>query len=164
MTATHTASQTSTFSEARARVVMRQVLGDFMNVASSGLIARGTIQGWHEEIEYAVLHEVVDTFQVQFTKPDGARLGLSYTVRDDGTILEVSKAGGLDLHDFPAGTKVGLVLSYRQGAPNLEKVQAYLRERGWTTGRSLLVDVTSRDRAFSKSGFGIARTKVGDWG
>jgi len=87
VTTTYTASQTSTFSEARARAVMRHVLGDFMNTASTGLIARETIQRWHEEVEYAVIHQVVDTFQLQFTKPDGTRLGLSYTIRDDGTNL-----------------------------------------------------------------------------
>jgi len=160
---TYTTSQTSTFSEARARTVMLQVLGDFMLVPSAGLISRGTIQEWHEELEYAVLLHVVDTVQLQFTKPDSTRLGLSYTVRDDGTILEASKAGGLDLYGFPRGTRVGLVLTYRQQAPNIETVKAYLRDRGWMRG-SLIDGVTRRDRAFSKDGFGIARGKVGEWG
>lgn len=162
MSATYTASQTSTFSEARARAVMRRVLGDFMNVASAGLIGRERIQGWYEELEYAVLHEVVDTFQLQLTKPGGERLGVSYTIRDDGTILEDSKAGGLDFQNFPPKTSVTLCLSYRPGAKHLEKVRTYFRERGWTNG-SLIDGLVSRDRAFSRDGFGIARGTLGDW-
>ncbi|MGK3960056.1 hypothetical protein WMF38_44280 [Sorangium sp. So ce118] len=164
MTTSYTNSQATTFSEARARAVMRQVLGDFMGAASANLIAREVIQRWHEELEYAVLHEVVDTFELQFTKPNGARLGLRYTVQDDGTVLEASKAGGLDFHGLPAGTRLaGLHLTYRKGARHIEAVQAYLRERGWTAGGALVDGATSRDRAFSRSGFGIQRSKAGDW-
>lgn len=163
MTTTYTTSHTSTFSEARARAVMRHVLADFMNVASAALIGRETIQRWHEELEYAVLHEVVEAFQLQLTRPDGTRLGLCYTVRDDGTILEASKAGGVDFHGLPAGTRVGLHVSYRLGAPNLPKVSAYLQSKGWTTGGSAIDGASSRDRAYSKDGFGIMRAKVGNW-
>ncbi|WP_437874922.1 hypothetical protein [Sorangium sp. So ce513] len=163
MTTSTTIAQTSTFSEARARTVMRQVLGDFMIAASANLIARDTIQRWHEDLEYAVLHEVVDTFQLQFTKPDGARLAINYAVRDDGSVMEASKAGGLDLHGLPVGTRVNVLLTYRTGARNIEAVRAHLRRRGWTAGGSLVAGVASRDRAFSKSGFGIERSKVGDW-
>jgi hypothetical protein len=163
VTTTYTASQTSTFSEARARVVMRSVLGDFMNVASAGLIRRETLQSWHEDIEFAVLKEAVDSFQLQFTKPDGTRLGLSYTVRDDGTILESSKAGGVDLVGLPPQTRVTVCLNYRQGAPKIEEVREYLRTRGWTNTGSLIEGAGDRDRAFSKDGFGVARSKVGDW-
>lgn len=163
MTTTYTASQTSTFSEARARAVMRSVLGDFMNVASAGFILRETIQRWHEEIEYAVLKEAVDKFELQFTKPDGTRLGLSYAVRDDGTILEESKAGGVDVAGLPAQTRVTVCLNYRQGAPKIEEVQEYLRGRGWTNTGRLIEGAGDRDRAFSKDGFGIERSKVGDW-
>jgi hypothetical protein len=142
---------------------MRHVLGDFMNVASAGMVVRETIQKWHEDVEYVVLLEVVDTFQLQFTKPDGTRLALSYTVRDDGTILETSKAGGIDFHCLPPGTKPSIVISYRRDAKNLDKMWKYLQARGWTTGASLVDGVVSRDRAFSKSGFGIERGTVGEW-
>ena len=163
MSATRTTSQANTFSEARAREVMAHVLGDFMGAASAGLILRETIQAWHEEVEYAVLLEVVEAFQLQFTKPDGTRLALSYTVKDDGTILEASKAGGIDFHVLPPGTRPSIVLSYRQGAKNLEKLWEYLRARGWTTGATLVAGQASRDRAFSKSGFGIERGRLGEW-
>ncbi len=163
MTTSNTVSQTSTFSEARAREVMRHVLGDFMGIASAGLVARETIQRWHEEVEYVVLLEVVEAFQVQFTRPDGPRLALMYAVRDDGTILEESKAGGLDFHSLPTGTRVAIRLVYRQGAKKLEEAQKYLTGRGWGAGASLVEGIVSRDREFSKGGFGIARGKVGDW-
>lgn len=163
MTTSYTSSHTSTFSEARARAVMQHVLGDFMNVASAGLIARETIQKWHEEVEHIVLLEVLEAFHLQFTRPDGSRLALVYAVRDDGTILEESKAGGVDFHGLPAGTSVTIRLVYRVGAKNLDAAHAYLRSRGWGAGGSLVEGVVSRDREFSRGGFGIARGKVGDW-
>lgn len=163
MSVTYTTSQTSTFSEARARAVMRDVLGDFMNAASANLIAREAIQQWHQELEFAVLHNVVDVFQLQFTRPDGVRSALSYTVKDDGSLLEEAKAGGIDFLAFPRGTRVSVTFRYREGAANIEKVQAYLRERGWTSTGTILSGATSRDRTFSKGGFGVERSKIGDW-
>lgn len=163
MTTTYAISQTSTFSEARARAVMRHVLGDFMAAANAGLIDRTRITGWHEELEFAVVHNVVDSFELQLTMTDGRRAGLIYRVKDDGSILEESKSGGLDFHALPPGTRVNVVLAYRPGAQNIEKVRAYFKERGWTTGGTLLEGAASRERAFSKGGFGIERNRVGEW-
>lgn len=163
MSTTYTASRSSTFSEARAREVMRDVLGDFMNVASRGLRPRDTLQTWHEEVQHAVLQEVVELFELQFTMPDGTRAALRYTVRDDGTIAGGARAGGVDFFALPEGTRVGLFMVYRAGAKNLESVQAYLRARGWGSGGVLVTGETVRDRSFSKDGFGVARDKVGDW-
>ena len=158
-----TATYTTTFTEARARAVMRQVLGDFMSVASAGLIRRETIQEWHEELEYAVVNEAIERFQLQLTRPDGTCVALEYVVRDDGTIQETGRAGGVDFHAFPPGTKVNLPIRYRAGAPKLEMVKEYLRGRGWTTGGSMLEGSASRDRAYSKDGYGMTRSKVGQW-
>jgi hypothetical protein len=164
MSRTYTVARASTFSEARARDVMQNVLGDFVLVANAKLVDHGTIQKWHQDIEYAVVHRVVDTFQIQFTEPDGTRRrGLSYTVHDDGTILETSKAGGLDFYGFHPETKTSVLITYLEGAPNTESVRAYLQGRGWKAGGSLIDGAETRDRAFSKNGYGIERKKVGDW-
>ncbi|MDI1480548.1 hypothetical protein [Polyangium sp. y55x31] len=159
----HTASQASTFTEARARAVMHHVLADFMLAADAGLIKRETIQKWFDELSYAVAHNVVSSFQLQLKTPDGKRLALNYEVRDDGTVQEGSKGGGFDPYGFPRTTGVTIYVTYRKGAPNLEKVGAWLREHGWGPGGSLVDGNTSRDRAFSKDGFGVMRSKVGDW-
>lgn len=163
MSTTYTFSRSSTFSEARARAVMGHVLGDFMSAASAELIERATLQTWHEEIEYAVLHEVVELFELQFTKPDGSRAALRYTVHDDGTVAGGAKAGGVDFFALPRGTRVGICLTYRDGARNLEKVRAYLRDRGWGPNGRLVGGASTRDRAFSKDGFSVARDRVGSW-
>jgi hypothetical protein len=142
---------------------MRHVLGDFMNAASRGLMSRERLQAWHEDVEYAVLAEVLETFELQFTLPGERRVALRYTVRDDGTVLGGAKAGGIDFYALPEDTRVGLHVVYRAGARNLDKVQSYLRGRGWTTGGALIAGAPVSDRSFSKDGFGVARHKVGDW-
>lgn len=160
---TRTATQASTFTDARAREVMRQVHGDFMSLASAGHIDREKAQKWCDEISYAVRHNVVSAFQIQLTRPNRTVAALNYSVRDDGTILEESKAGGFDPYGLPAGTSVNVVLTYKQGAPNLEDVRAYLRGKGWVSGGDLLGGDMVRDRAYSKGGFGMERSKVGVW-
>lgn len=159
---TRTATQASTFTAARAREVMRQVHGDFMNWGSAGFIAREKAQQWFEELEFAVLHNVVETFQIQLIKPDGVRVGLSYTIRDDGSILEESKAGGFDPYNLPSGTRFSVCFRYRLGAANIARVDAYLNSRGWGPNGNLL-EGGERDRGYSASGYGVERRKVGDW-
>lgn len=164
MSRTYTVARASTFSEARARDVMQNILGDFVLIANAGLVDHEMIQKWHQDIQYAVLERVVDTFQIQFTEPDGTRRGLSYTVYDDGTIMQAAKAGGLDFRAFHPETKVSVLITYLEGAPNTDSVRVYLRSRGWSAGGSLIDGAETRDRAFSKNGYGVERKKVGDWG
>ncbi|MDC3956338.1 HORMA-1 domain-containing protein [Polyangium jinanense] len=163
MIKSYTASHASTFTEARARAVLHNVLEDFMQVANAGFVARETIKEWFDELSFAVLHNVVNSFQLQFMLPDGRKdRALHYEVRDDGTVPEGSKGGGFDLYGLPRNTRVILCVSYRGDAPNLDKVLAWLRERGWGSGGSLVQGNTSQDRAFSRDGFGFVRSKVGD--
>ena len=163
MTASFTASQANTFTEARARAVMHNVLADFMLVADAGLIKRETIQKWFDELSHAVTNNVVLSFQLQLKTPEGKRLALNYEVREDGTVQEGSKGGGFDPYGFPPNTGVTMYVTYRKNAPNLERVQTWLRERGWGPGGSLVDGNTSRDRAYSRDGYGVMRSKVGDW-
>lgn len=163
MATTKTATQASTFTDARAREVMRQVHGDFMSLASAAHMNREDAQNWCDELGYAVHYNVANTFQIKLTRPNGTVAALNYSVRDDGTILEESKAGGFDPYAFPTGTKVSVVLTYKQGAPNLELVRAYLQKRGWGPGGHLVEGSMVRDRAYSKDGFGVERSKVGVW-
>lgn len=164
MTSSYTATRGGTFTVARAREVMQEVLADFMNVASAGLIDREVIQEWHAELSYAVENEVIDTFQLQLHRPVGEPAALGYAVKADGSVQETSRAGGIDFHSFPTGTAVRLRVHYRMNAPKLEAVREYLRARGWTTGGSMVEGSASRDRAYSKDGYGITRSRVGDWG
>jgi hypothetical protein len=140
---------------------MHHVHEDFMIVANAGLIEREKIKEWFDELSYAVPHNVVSCFQLQLRPPDAEPRALSYTIRDDGAVPDGSKGGGFDPYALPRNTRVSLYVKYRSGAPNLEKVLAWLRERGWGSGGSLVQGNTSQDRAFSKDGFGFVRSKVG---
>lgn len=162
MTTTRTATQANTFTEARAREVMRQVHGDFMNWASAGFIGRERAQQIVDDLEYAVLQQVVETFQVQLVRPDGEPAGLSYMIRDDGSILEESKAGGFNPYNLPTGTKLSVCLQYRSNAAKRWEVDAYLNRRGWQNNGQLL-EGGARDRAYSQDGFGAERIKIGAW-
>jgi hypothetical protein len=163
MSMSGTATRASTFTDARARDVMLHVRADFAGAATAGLKDLNLLLQWHTEVEHAVLLQVVETIEIQLTTPDGKKLGLRYAIRDDGSILQGSKGGGVDFFSLPKGTKLGLLITYVAGAKNLEAAQAYLHQRGWGPGGAVLQGTEARDRAFSKDGFGISRSKVGDW-
>lgn len=163
MTSTYTQSTAYTFTTARAKEVMGSVHADFLAVAAQGWISRETILRWHEEIEYAVLHEVVASFELQFKKPDGTRAGLEYVVHADGSVSGGVRAGGLDLYGLPRETKVTVCLSYRQDAPRIASVREYLHRRGWGANGQRIGGEGTRDRAYASSGYAIQRNKIGDW-
>ena len=134
-----------------------------MSAANAGLKDLNLMLQWHTEVEHAVLLQVVDTIEIQLTRPDGKKQGLRYAIRDDGSILQGSKGGGVDFFSLPPGTKLGLLITYVADAKNLEAARAYLHQRGWGPGSAVLQGIETRDRAFSKDGFGISRSKIGDW-
>jgi hypothetical protein len=161
--ASYTESWTSTFTEARARAVMRKVLADLVVLSYSGILATDKLLKWDEELTFLLIQAAMVKFQVQLRLPSGGRIGVEYIVSDDGTLSEDSDSGGIDYVALPSGTTANLTVRLRDGCPTLAKVRSYLEGRGWTFDGSLIEGATSRDRAYSKEGFGLIRAKVGDW-
>jgi hypothetical protein len=60
-----------------------------------------------------------------------------------------------------AGTKANIVVTYRDDVE--PDVRAEMRRRGWGPGGVSLAGNATRERAYSKEGYGLIRSKVGDW-
>jgi hypothetical protein len=159
---TFTATRTSTFTDARLRAVMPEVGADFLAVAGAQIITFATAQQWAEELAYILLHEAAHGFQIQLTCPDGLRIALDYRVSSDGSIRESGTAGGVDYYALPAGTYATLFVNLNEQARAIGAVRSYLQQRGWGNGSAVQGDVV-RDRAYSKDGYGVIRSKIGTW-
>src|SRR5437868_3827893 len=93
---TSTASQSSSYTDARLRAVMPEIGADFYNMASAGLISFSVAQRWTDELMFTLQNQAAHGFQIQFTSPNGQQVALDYRVRSDGSIRESGFAGGID--------------------------------------------------------------------
>jgi hypothetical protein len=158
---TYTESSSSTYTESRARVVMRKVFADLLGITSRGFLALDRAQRWVDEIKYCLDKEAVEFFEIQFRLPSGESKGLQYEVSDDGTLSEDSRSGGMDYFDLPDGTKVHLVVRLKSTHRHLVVPQLTLW--GWGFNGTMLEGQVVRDHAYSKSGYGMIRKRVGEW-
>ena len=163
MTDTASRSRTNTYSEARARTVMLEVGADFYALASANLISFDLAQRWTEERSFILLQQTVRGFQIQLQRPGSPTIALDYRVSSDGSVLESGTAGGINYYALPAGTTAGLVVDLNYEARNIAVVRRYIAERGWGTNGQAVEGTVVRDRVYSKDGFGVIRSKVGNW-
>ncbi len=158
---TYTVTGTNTFTEARVREVMKPVFDDFIGCAMRGFVEREQAQGWCDDLTYLLIQQAISDFELQFTRPDGTRCGFQYVVSDDGSLIEASSSGGLKLHQLPAGTSASVRVTYREDVK--PHVREEMRRRGWSPGGTSLAGDAVRERAYSKDGYGLIRSRMGDW-
>lgn len=157
---TFTRTGTSTFTEARVREVMKFVYDELVGCFLRGFISQAAKEEWLDDLTYLLTQQAISEFEIQFTQPDGKKGAFRYQVSDDGSLLEASPSGGQRLHMLPSGTRASLYVEYRTNVES--QVKEEMRKRGWGPGSR--VDGTAvRDRAHSKDGYGLIRSKVGDW-
>lgn len=157
-----TRSRTSSYTDARLRAVMPEVGGDFYSLAAAGLIGFDVATRWTDELTFILQQEAASYFQVQLKCSGHPTKALHYRVSSDGTVHESGTSGGIDYFALPSGTYATLYVELDYTSRNINVVQEYTRRRNWGTGQSVGGDVT-RDRAYSKDGYGIIRGKVGSW-
>jgi hypothetical protein len=163
MTDTRSRSGTNTYSDARARTVMLEVGADFYALASANLITFDVAEKWTEELSFVLLQQTVRGFQIQLRRPGSPTIALDYRVSNDGSVLESSTAGGINYYGLPVGTTAGLVVDFNCEARNIAVVKRYIVERGWGTNGQAVEGEVVRDRVYAKDGFGVIRSKVGNW-
>lgn len=162
-TYTATGSRSSTYSEARARYVMDKVLDDIVGLFARSFITKQTALDWYRDVYYILSKEAAEFFELQFSTLGSRRVGLRYVVTDDGQIYEDSDSGGLDYFALPDGITVLLFVRLRTYSRNYRDVVQELCRRGWGTNGRELDGTLTRERAYSKDGYGVTRNRVGDW-
>jgi hypothetical protein len=163
MTFTATATRTNTFTEARLRAVMPEVGADFYSLAGAGLISLDTARNWTEELTFILQHQAAKCFQIQLKRFGSNPIAIDYRVSSDGTVRESTTGGGIDYFALPEGTRATLFVEVDFQSREIETVKLYLRQKGWGTNGQAVEGESTRDRTYSRDGFGIIRTKVGKW-
>jgi hypothetical protein len=87
--------------------------------------------------------------------------GFRYTVSSDGSLQQDSPSGGIDLYGLPADATVELFADLLTGTS--ASVYNELAKRGWGFNGSRFDAPESDRRAFSSGGYGLVRTKLGEW-
>lgn len=160
-TATATRTSTTTTTEARVRYVMQKVMANLYGLVVRGLLTQAGATKWSDDLIYLQLEDALDFFEVQIGEVGADQCGLRYRVSNDGTLQQDASSGGLDLYGIPAGTPVRL---YAHTYPSMrERVRPELERRGWGFSGKKLEAPESESRAFSSGGYGITRSKLGNW-
>jgi hypothetical protein len=142
---------------------MVKVLADLAVLSQSGILAEERFLKWNEVLTFLLIREAISKFQVQLWISPEERIGVEYTVSDDGTLHEDSESGGIDYFALPSGTTAGITIGLRSDCAVLEEVKEFLKRRGFTFDGSFIDGDVSRDRAYSKDSYGVIRGKVGRW-
>ena len=159
--ATATASNTSTMTEARVRAVMQKVRANFNAFVVAGHITAAQADKWAADVIYLQLAGVLKFFEVQIDIPGRPRFGIRYTVSADGSVQQDSASGAIDVYGLPVGTAVGLLAE--PDGPLPAPVRAELARREWGfNGQSIDASPSDR-RAFSSGGYGLIREHLGTW-
>lgn len=158
MSYTATSTQTNTTTEARVRVVMQKVSANLQAFVVRGLLARDRAQRWLDDLTYLQVQGQLEFFELQL---DGQKYGLRYAVSADGSVQQDSPSGGLDLYGVATSTSVRLFAKLKEPRP--QHVLEELKRRGWRFNGTQLSTSASDQHAFSSGGYGIVRSKLGDW-
>lgn len=161
MTYTATSTYTNTMTEARVRAVMQKVEANLAAFVVAGHVDRARAAKWTGDLIYLQVKQALAFFELQIKSPGIDRFGLRYVVSSDGSIQQDSASGGLDLYGLPKGTTVTLFAHLKDNIPS--EIREELKRRGWGFDGSKLDAPESEHRAFSNSGYGITRSKIGTW-
>ena len=161
-TGTQTYSSTGAFTKSRVETVLGLVLGDVASFISRDLITRERAIAWLRDLTDVLELEAVKRFQVKVTFPDGRQIGLDYEVVDDGSIKSSDESGGFSAFFIPAGSRVALIIDWRENAPRKAEAERLLQNRGWGPG-TLLEASGSPDRAYADGGYAVVRRLAGNW-
>jgi hypothetical protein len=142
---------------------MKKVLADLAVLSQSGILSEERLLNWNDVLTFLLLREAMTKFQVQLWITREERIGVEYTVSDDGTLHEDSDSGGIDYFALPSGTTASVTIGLRDGCAALEEVKEFLKQRGFTFNGSFISGDVSRDRAYSTDSYGLIRGKVGRW-
>lgn len=157
MSSTYTTSETSTYTEARARYVLQKAWDDLIGLMCLEHISRENANKWYREIKHLLDLEALKSFEIKVKNQGSTIMAWRYDVLANGSIYEDSESGGIDLSDIPAGSSCAIVVDLTNDAGNKQAALDFLHQNGWRNG-SFTTGTFQSDRAFSKDGYGLKRS------
>lgn len=157
---TTTRTETSTFTESRARVVFSKIYADIIGLEMRGFITKADSAEWQEILLYAISRNALTKYQICLTKPDSSKEAFIYEVSDDGSISGSDASGGINFHSYPDSTSASILISRKDSLSTDQNWLDLLKKHGWVSGGKYLEGTVTKEKTFSKDGFGITRSKV----
>lgn len=162
MSYTNTKSESTTYTEARAKYVMGKVYEDLLGLMNRGLITLERANKIREDVLYLLNKQVLKYFQLQFKTPEGSEIGgLHYEVKD-GNVYSNENSGSLNYWSLSSNTTVNLLVDLNYSASNISEVNKQLEEWGWGSGNPLTGTKESL-KNYSKDNYGLSQSKIGTW-
>ena len=163
MADTFTSTQTTTYTDARAKHVMDKVFEDFTALVVRGFVSDDKIKKWKEDLLYLMREEVLIYFEIHLTKPNGEMPALRYYVKADSSLSQDSASGALGLYGLPSDTRANLYAHLNGEHPHYQRALDELHNnRGWGFGNTAN-GTMEKHHAYSKEGYGVERNKIGNW-
>lgn len=163
MSTSYTRSESSTYSEARARYVMNKVQEDLLGLMSRNLISLDRVNSIKSDVLYLLNKEALKYFQLQFKTPDGEEVGgLHYEVNANGQIYSDEDSGRINYWMLSSDIKVNLLVQLHRESKNIDEVDRQLEDWGWGNG-SALTGTREVLKSYSKDGYGVTQSKIGAW-
>jgi hypothetical protein len=164
MAGSSTFSDSSTYSDARASYVLDKIFDDLTGIVVCGLATQAMIEDWKSDLTYILGMRSLDFFEIQFTKPNTERAAFRYNVKDYNSVKSDSDSGNLDLYGLPHGTKARLFAKLKEDSPNYKATMDELNtNRGWGTNGSQTPGNIETHHSYSKDGYGVNRSKIGEF-
>lgn len=158
-TTTATRSATVSATETRVRAVLRQVNVDLLAAVAAGLVSKDRTDGWYTDLAYMLKEDALKHFEIR-VKDNGTLVAAwRYEVSNDGSLTLTDRGGGLGFYGFSRTATVSLVIQRRAGLS--AEVTAAIDHLGWTAKVESLDGALTRERSYSKDGYGVVRSKIG---
>lgn len=157
---TTTRTETSTFTESRARTVFSKIYADIVALEMRGFITKADSAEWQEILLYALSKNALTKYQICLTKPDSSKEAFIYVVSDDGSISGNDASGGINFHAYPETTSASILISRKESLNSDQNWLDLLKKHGWVSGGKYLEGTVIKEKSFSKDGFGITRSRV----
>jgi hypothetical protein len=143
-TQTRTQANTVTITETRVRAVLRQINVDMFAAVIRGFASKETIEKWKDDLFYMLSKEIEAAWR--------------YEVSSDGSLTTSDRGGGINFYDFPNNSILSLAIKRQTNLPN--QVNEEINCRGWTSSVKTLTSNQTKERSYSKDGYGVTRHRL----
>ncbi len=108
-TLTRTRSASSSATKARVAYALQRVQAEWIGAVQRYFLSQVALQNWLEDLEYILLTNAAEFFEIQFFDGDMRIGGLRYVVCDDGSPVADQHSGGVNYWGLPRNTSSKLV-------------------------------------------------------
>jgi hypothetical protein len=154
-TQTRTQANTVTITETRVRAVLRQINVDMLAGVIRGFASKETIDRWKDDLFYMLSKDALSYFELRVSISGQIKAAWRYEISIDGSLTTSDKGGGINFYDFPNDSILNLVIKRRENLSN--QISEEINRRGWTNSVKTLTSDQTKERSYSKDGYGVIR-------